>query len=304
MKRNRFNISRKWLTYVSNRKVRGFLITTTIIGSGLSLLYLLQLRNTLTTNLSQVYCDWLIDILIILLEVFGISLLLSWMIESSRKRRSEPRRQVALRRLFIVLGRDLYIQLARNNKTGEPLPEKEDILLRKKGIVTPSTNLQLDKYLLHIAIIVDFAIKNIEQLLDQFGDLFEIEFVNEFFQLGEIGYYLVQDGEIVKYHLTPIKDNTKRIEYAETIFKTFDPLRKQLMKACAILIVNQLYPLSSPSLQGKIRFYLLNFFTAYYPEICDIILKGKRMKISLKKEDSSSKNQQDQSHKVVSLNLS
>ncbi|MFW9843000.1 MAG: hypothetical protein ACFFEV_00310 [Candidatus Thorarchaeota archaeon] len=281
---------------MSNGKIRGLLVASIIIGSSLSLFYLILLRSTLTITFSQVLCDWLVNILIVLLEVFGISLLLNWMIESTRKRRSEPRQQIAVRRLFTVLGRDLYIQLARNNKTGEPLPEKEDLLLREKGIVTPSTNLQLDKYLLHIATITHSAIRNIEQLIGQFGDLFEIEFVNELFQLGEIGYYLIQDGGIIKHHIIPIKDDEKRIECAETIFKTFDPLRKQLMKACTIIIVNRLYPLSSPSLQNKIRFYLLNFFTAYYPKICDTILNGKRMKISRKRENTNSTNLQAQFH--------
>ena len=243
-----------------------------------TLLVLIWIRDSMVIS-HQFFVDWLIVLFSILLEVFGISLLLDWLIDLNRKRRLEPRRQIALRRIFTALGRDLYIPLARNNKTGEPLTEEEDIQLRAKGIVTPSTNLALDRYIVQVVIATQSSLREIESLIDKFGDLFGIEFVNDLFQIGEIGYFIIQDGQFIRYYAKSRDDDVERMKTAEKVNETFDPTRRKLMEACAEFIVKRIYPQSSSDLKGKIRFYLLNFFVAYYPEISDIVLEGQRMRI-------------------------
>ena len=185
-----------------------------------------------------------------------------------------------MRRLFIVISRDLYISLARNNKTGEPLTEEEDLRLRAKGMVTPSSNLPLDRYILQVVNAIQFASKDINGLIDRFENLFEIEFVNDLFQLETIGHRIVSDGEFIQHRFFSKKDEGERIIIAEKLNEIFDPMRQQLMKLCTKFVVKRIYPQSSSDLKELIRFYLLNFFVAYYPKICDLVLKGKRMKIS------------------------
>ncbi|MFW9890052.1 MAG: hypothetical protein ACFFER_17855 [Candidatus Thorarchaeota archaeon] len=264
-------------------KIRVIAISIIVVVCSGIIFVLMWIRDSMPLG-NQVMIDWAVLLLSIFLEVFGISLFLDWLIDSGRRRRLEPRKQIALRRFFTTIARDLYIQLARNNKIGEPLTEDEDIRLREKGIVTPSTNLPLDRYILQLASATESASREIESLVDRFGDLFDIEFVNALFQLGEIGYYIVQDGVFIQTYAKSNRSEQERAEVAEKVNETFDLRRQMLMKACTDFIVTRIYPQSSSSLIGKIRFYLLNFFVAYYPEICDQVLEGKRMKIPKRTE--------------------
>ena len=260
-------------------KLRVIVISSVVVICSAMLFVLIWIRDSMPLGY-QILVDWLIVLLSILLEVFGISLFLDWLIGFGRKRRLEPRRQIALRRLFIAISRDLYISLARYNKTGEPLTEEEDLRLRAKGMVTPSSNLPLDRYILQVVNAIQFASKDIMGLIDKFENLFEIEFVNDLFQLEATGHRMVSDGEFMQHRVFSKKDDGERIIIAEKVNETFDPMRQQLMELCTEFVVKRIYPQSSSVLKGLIRFYLLNFFVAYYPEICDLVLNGNRMKIS------------------------
>ena len=250
-----------------------------VVCSGI-LLVLISIRVSMPLSY-QILVDWTIVVLSILLEVFGISVFLDWLIDVGRKRRLEPRRQIALQRLFTAVGRDLFIPLARINTTDAPLTEKEDQRLGAKGMVTPSTNFQMHKYILHVAAATRLGLKGIERLIDRFGNLFGIEFVNDLFQLGDIAYHIVQEGVFIGYHVMPREDEAEKIEIAERVNERVGPLRLKLMTACTDFIVKRIYPQSSTSLKKKIRWHLLNFYVGYNPEICDLVLEGKRMKVSI-----------------------
>ncbi|MFQ5833144.1 MAG: hypothetical protein ACE5H4_10605 [Candidatus Thorarchaeota archaeon] len=228
--------------------------------------------------------NWIIIVWSILLEVFGISLVLNWLIESGRERRLEPRHQIALRRLFTAVGRDSFLELARINAVDEQLPEEEQLRLRAKGMVLPATNFPLDKYILQMAARVQLSSKEIENLIDRFGDLFEIEFLNDLFQLGEIAYYIIQDAIFLKSQAHREKDETVLIRVAEKVNETFDLHRLKMMQSCTKFIVERIHPQASTDLQAMIRWHLLNFYVGYYPEICDLVLKGTRMKIGKDKK--------------------
>jgi hypothetical protein len=261
-------------------KLRVVVISVVIVVCSGILFVLIGIRNSMPLSY-QILIDWMIVVLSIFLEVFGISLFLDRLIDSGRRRRLEPRRQIALRRLFTALGRDLFIQLARINTIDELLTEEEDQRLGAKGMVTPSTNLPLYKYISQLAATTQLASKEIESLIVRFEDIFEIEFVNDIFQLVEDAYFIVQNGIFIRYHVIPKEDETERIKVAEKLNETFDPQRRKLMQVCTEFIVKRIYPQSSTSLKKKIRWHLLNFYVGYNPEICDLILEGKRMKVSI-----------------------
>jgi hypothetical protein len=239
-----------------------------------------MVRASLALIQDQVVIDWMIVVLSVFLEVFGISLFLEWLIDTRRKRRLEPRRQIALRRILTAVGRDLFIQLARENSIDKRLTEEEDIRLSANGKVTPSTNLPLHNYILQLAGATSAASKAIENLIDIFGEIFEIEFVNNLFQLIENANLIIQSGEFIRYQVIPKEDETEKAKIVETVNESFDPLRLKLMQSCTEFIVKRIYPQSSTSIKNLIQFHLLNFYVGYYPEICDLVLEGKRMKIS------------------------
>ncbi|GAH34822.1 unnamed protein product, partial [marine sediment metagenome] len=160
------------------------------------------------------------------------------------------------------------------------LSEKEDIRLAADGKVTPSTNLPLYKYIIQLGSVAHRASRTIENLIDIFGDIFEIEFVNNLFQLIENANFITQSGDFIKYHVIPKDDETERDKIAETVNESFDPMRLKLMQSCTEFIVKKIYPQSSISIKKFIQFHLLNFYVGYCPEICDLVLEGKRMKVS------------------------
>ncbi|MFW9798542.1 MAG: hypothetical protein ACFFE2_16000 [Candidatus Thorarchaeota archaeon] len=261
------------------RTTRAIAIVSTVLFCSITILTLIWIKGLVTPGY-QFVIDWMIILMSIFLEVFGISLFLDWLINLNRNKRLEPRQQIALRRLFTVLNRDLYISLARNNETETPLTEEEDLQLRAKGIVTPSTNYPLDRYLLHIAITTQSAIRLLGQLVDRFWDLFEIEFVNDLFLIAEIASRIVEDGIFVQNQVKIEKNEAVRIKVAEKVNETFNLFRLQLMRFCTEFIVKRIYPLSSIELKQLIRFHLLNFHVHYNSRLCDLVLDGKRMKPS------------------------
>lgn len=269
-----------WCRMRLEGKLRVVVIFIVVVVCSGILLVLICIRDSIPLG-NQIPVDWVIMLTGIFLEVFGISLFLDWLIDFGRKRRLEPRRQIALQRLFTAVGRDLFLPLARINTTNAPLTEKEDQRLSAKGMVTPSTNLPMHKYILHVAAATRLGSKGIERLIDRFGDLFGIEFVNDLFQLGDTAYHIVQEGVFIGYHVMPREDEAEKIEIAERVNERVDPLRLKLMTACTDFIVKRIYPQSPTGLKDKIRWHLLNFYVGYNPEICDLVLEGKRMKVSI-----------------------
>ena len=226
-----------------------------------------------------VILDWGITVTSIFLEVCGISLLLDWLLAVQREHRLEPQRQIALRRFFTAIGRNLFIELARINSPNKPLTKEDEIQLAAQGKVTPATNLPLHRYLVRLSDVTQHAVREIERLVDRFGGLFEPEFTNDLFQITEMGHHLIESGLFVKEWALSETDETRLRQVAERVNETFELVRRMLMRQCTLFVVKRLYPLANPNLQGLIRFHLLNFYVGYFPEICDIILRGERLPV-------------------------